>query len=205
MKRKDIKIGRRYSSKPLQIFLIIAFIVAAPFAIFYFIALAYLWQGDRLLAAGEKESALSAYRTVLSFDENSSQAHIKIAQVLQSQKRYSEALQAYNRGFIVNDKPPMEPSQSNYLVALGDIFAQEEKWSEAIDAYRKAMIIKPTFKAQFQLGKALYSLQRWDEAAKALQAAVFLDPSQGKAYFIWERPIVNSNSGQRPVMPISKL
>jgi len=79
MKRKDIKIGRRYSSKPLQIFLIIAFIVAAPFAIFYLIALAYLWQGDRLLAAGEKESALSAYRTVLSFDENSVQAHIKIA------------------------------------------------------------------------------------------------------------------------------
>lgn len=107
MKRKDIKIGRRYSSKPLQIFLIIAFIVAAPFAIFYLIALAYLWQGDQLLAAGEKESALSAYRTVLSFHENSAQAHIKIAQVLQSQKRYSEALQAYNHAFIVNDKPPM--------------------------------------------------------------------------------------------------
>lgn len=183
MKRKDIKIGRRYSGKSWQIFVIIAFIAAAPFAIFYLIALAYLWQGDQLLAAGEKESALSAYRTVLSFHENSGQAHIKIAQVLQSQKRYSEALKAYNHAFIVNHKPPMEPSQSNYLVALGDIFAQEEKWSEAIEAYQKAIIIKPTFKAQFQLGKALYSLQRWDEAAKALQAAVFLDPSQGKAYF----------------------
>jgi superkiller protein 3 len=54
MKRKDIKIGRRYSSKPLQIFLIIAFTVAAPFAIFYLIALAYLWQGDRLLAEGRR-------------------------------------------------------------------------------------------------------------------------------------------------------
>jgi len=183
MKRKDIKIGRRYSGKSWQIFVIIAFIAGTPFAIFYLIALAYLWQGDQLLAAGEKESALSAYRTVLSFHENSVQAHIKIAQVLQSQKRYSEALQAYNRGFIVNDKPPMEPSLSNHLVALGDIFAQEEKWSEAIDAYQKAIMIKPTFKGQFQLGKALYSLQRWDEAAKALQAAVFLDPSQGKAYF----------------------
>jgi len=191
MKRKDIKIGRRYSGKSWQIFVIIAFIAGTPFAIFYLIALAYLWQGDQLLAAGEKESALSAYRTVLSFHENSVQAHIKIAQVLQSQKRYSEALQAYNRGFIVNDKPPMEPSLSNHLVALGDIFAQEEKWSEAIDAYQKAIMIKPTFKGQFQLGKALYSLQRWDEAAKALQAAVFLDPSQGKAYFYLGKDIYN--------------
>jgi superkiller protein 3 len=167
----------------LQIFLIIAFIAIAPFAIFYLISLAYLWQGDRLLAEGETESALSAYETVLSFNENSAQAHIKIAQVLQGQKRYSEALQAYNRAFVVNSKPPIDPSRSNDLVALGDIFAQGEKWPEAIDAYQKAIIIKPTFKAQFQLGKALYRLQRWDEAAKAFQEAVFLDPRQGEAYF----------------------
>jgi tetratricopeptide (TPR) repeat protein len=143
----------------------------------------FLWQGDRLLGEGKTEAALTAYETVLSFNGNSAEAQVKIAQILQSQKRYLEALEAYNRAFIINNKPPIYPSRSVDLVNLGDLLAKQEKWPEAIDAYRKAMTIKPTFNGQFQLGKALYSLQRWQEAGKAFQEAVFLDPRQGKAYF----------------------
>jgi superkiller protein 3 len=183
MKKKSIKIGRRPLSQPLKVFFIISLVAVAPFILFYLISLAYLLQGDRLLAVGNKEAALSAYQTVLSFNDNSAQAHVKIAQVLQSQKHYSEALEAYKRAFIIDSQPPIEPSQIGDLVVLGDSFAKQENWPDAIDAYQKAIAIKPTFKGQFQLGKALYSLKRWEEAAKAFQEAVFLDPRQGKAYF----------------------
>lgn len=183
MKKKSLKIGRRPFSTPLKVFLILSIIAVAPFAIFYLISLVYLQQGDQLVAAGNKEAALTAYQTVLSFNGNSAQAHVKIAQVLQSQKRYLEALEAYDRAFVIDSKPPIEPSRIDDLVALGDLFAQQENWPAALNAYQKAIAIQPTFKGQFQLGKALYSLQRWEEAAKAFQEAVFLDPRQGKAYF----------------------
>jgi tetratricopeptide (TPR) repeat protein len=184
MDKKSVKIGFRRYHMPLIVGSIVTAVIISPFAFFYLISSYYLGQGDRLVQEGKTEEALEAYETVLAFDSNSDRAYLKIARTLQQERNYLEALEAYDRAFIVNPRLKQNPERGQDLLALGDALAKEENWLKAMDAYEKAIASDPNSgKVHLQMGIALHTLRRWQEAATVLQKAIELNPLQSSAYF----------------------
>ncbi|MEG3439858.1 tetratricopeptide repeat protein [Pannus brasiliensis CCIBt3594] len=184
MDRKNVKIGFRKYHKPLIVGSIISLVVISPFAVFYLLSVFYLHQGDRLLQEGKTDEAIAAYETVLAFNGNSDRAYVNIARALQRENKHLEALEAYNRAFLINPNLKLDRTRSTDLLTLGDALGKGENWLQAIEAYQKAIAIDPNSdKARFQLGVGLYNLQRWDDAAKTFAKAIELAPRQGKAYY----------------------
>jgi len=54
---------------------------------------------------------------------------------------------------------------------------------EAIQKYEQAVATSPTPSDYLELGVAYYVAKRWDDALKAFQKTVELDPKQGFAYY----------------------
>lgn len=184
MDRKNVKIGFRKYHKPFIVGSIISLVLISPFVVFYLLSVFYLGQGDRLLQEGKTDEAIAAYETVLAFNGNSDRAYVNIARALQRGNNHLQALEAYNRAFLVNPNLKLDRDRSTDLLALGDALGKEENWLQAIEAYQKAIAIDPnSSQARFQLGIGLYTLQRWDDAAKTFAKAIELDPRQGKAYY----------------------
>jgi tetratricopeptide (TPR) repeat protein len=188
MKKKMVTIGPRATRQWLfgmgKIVLPIATITLAPFALFYLLSTAAITQGDHLVQGGKMAEALSAYERGLAFNSNSDQAYLKIGLVLQREKRYLEALAAYDRAYLINPNLKLDRDRAKGFLELGDALGKQEAWNEAIEAYRKAIAIAPnSSSAQFQLGLALHTLGRWDDAATAFQKAIDLNPRQARAYF----------------------
>src|SRR5581483_1280332 len=54
---------------------------------------------------------------------------------------------------------------------------------EAIQKYEQAVAAQPTASDYLELGVAYYIAKRWDDALRAFQKAVEVDPRQGFAYY----------------------
>ena len=82
---------------------------------------------------------------------------------------------------------------SAVAMRLGDLRAATEDWQGAADAYRKAADFRPTAEACFELGQAAFRLRKVDEALKALNRCLTLDPrfpganmAMASVYFQWK-------------------
>lgn len=69
--------------------------------------------------------------------------------------------------------------KTDATLAAGGVLSPEQ----AIQKYEQAVATSPTASDYLELGVAYYVSKRWDDALKAFQKTVELDPKQGFAFY----------------------
>lgn len=69
-------------------------------------------------------------------------AHFGLGNVFAEQKKYQEALEAYQKALKQDGLSPQQVAQIHHNI--GNIAMQEKKYEEAIEAYKKALILNPS-------------------------------------------------------------
>lgn len=125
------------------------------------------------LAAYENEMGL--WLEVLSAQPNSSMAHHNVAALLEK-NGYDDAAAEHYRAAFASD-----PSSSHAHYQLGELLNRQGKFAEAATQFAEAIRVTPakyiTAKMHNNLGVALFSAGRNDEAIAAFKAALAADPN----------------------------
>jgi tetratricopeptide (TPR) repeat protein len=169
--------------------------------------------GVALVEKGDIKQAMDCFNKVLKIDPNSLDAHVNMGAILAGQRRYDEALSHYNQairvhpsnastyhnlGLLLIDqgrtdeaialyrkglehKPPENASMLH--TDLGTIFLQQGKIDEAIYELQTSVSMKPDATAINNLGVALTSKGRIDEALQYHKRAVRLEPRNAEAHY----------------------
>ena len=131
---------------------------------------------NRLLAAGNVEEALAAYREGQRHSPDFADLHYGEGLVLYRMKRYADAEPALRRAI------ELEPGEAPYHVYLGHVVARLDRMEEAVAAYREATRLAPIDPAGWKgLGLAQYNLRRYPEARQALEKYVAFAPGADDA------------------------
>ncbi len=78
----------------------------------------------------------------------------------------------------------IEPDNSLYQYAYGEMLRINKKYDLAVDAYKKAATLQPPHpKANAKLGFALYQAGKYDQAEVSLTEAIRADPQNAYNYF----------------------
>lgn len=97
-------------------------------------------------------------------------------------------------------------AQSEDYARLGDAAFEKGDFQEAAKDYTEALLAKPSFPLYVNLGHCYTRLERWNDAAKAYQAAVALD-SQSATAQIWRflaQALYNDNQFRQAIKAFSK-
>jgi len=106
----------------------------------------------------------------------------RIAQVAQQERRYDDAIKAYQTITVVAAGSPKVAAGAS--VSAGNIYMMQGRFAEAADAFRKAVALDgSSAEAVNSLGEALGELKQYQPALAAFQKAVALDPSYLKARY----------------------
>ena len=90
---------------------------------------------------------------------------------------YKKAIEVLNKGKAIN------PNDALVQLALGDAFYGDKNQNEAYAAYRNAFQFDPTLlRAKMQLGVLLKGAKSYDEAIKAFNEVIALNPDYGPVY-----------------------
>lgn len=90
---------------------------------------------------------------------------------------YKKAIEILNKAKAIN------PNDSQILLALGDAYYGDKNQNEAYSAYRNAFQIDPTLlRAKMQLGVLLKGAKSFDEAIKAFNEVIAINPNYGPVY-----------------------
>ena len=90
---------------------------------------------------------------------------------------YKKAIEVLNKGKAIN------PNDALVQLALGDAFYGDKNQNEAYAAYRNAFQFDPTLlRAKVQLGVLLKGAKSYDEAIKAFNEVIALNPDYGPVY-----------------------
>ena len=117
------------------------------------------------------EQALAAYQQDLRSNSSDASAHRGRGNTLLALRRYSEALEAFERAIA------LDPRASTYM-NMSKVFLKLNRVNEALDALERAIELDPN-NADYQSSKGhtLYILQRYEEARSAYDRASELDPA----------------------------
>ena len=127
---------------------------------------------DAAKAITHLQKAISAY-------QNFSQAHVLLGVAYLSQRKISDAEQAFEKAIQVDDRSP------DGYIALGTLQNQEQKFADAEKTLTKVVTINPDlFRAQYELGKSYWALQRNDEAEPHARKALALEPKAPEAHVL---------------------
>lgn len=158
-------------------------VILLPFAVIRIIATGYLEQGDRAYEQGQTEQAIESYTTALKIDSNLAIAQIHLGRALQKQKRFSEALAAYKKAFIINSNLTVDPNFAVEYNQLGLALQRERKATEAIAAFQQAIQLSPQYiDAYINLGNTFSEQERFSEALATYQQALQLAPQEAKIH-----------------------
>jgi Flp pilus assembly protein TadD len=128
-------------------------------------------RGLALLAAGNLDEAIAAFRSGIALDPGFSNAHLDLGAALVLAGRRQEALPALQQALTL--QPGWQPALYNLgttLRDLGDI-------PRAITTFQEALALYPDWSvAHNQLGLTLLSKGETDEAQRCLERALALDP-----------------------------
>jgi predicted O-linked N-acetylglucosamine transferase (SPINDLY family) len=133
--------------------------------------------GLTLEAAGETERAEDCYRQVLAAESQHPDALANLANLLKSQKRYREAVLAYERALAVRRDFPVEfwTSRAIALDKLGAL-------SDAEASLREAARLQPErMRTHLDIGALCVVQGKFDEAEAPLARALELDPDSAYA------------------------
>ncbi len=121
------------------------------------------------------ENEMGLWLEVLEAQPNSSMAHHNVAAILEK-NGYEDAAAEHYRAAIASD-----PSSSHAHYQLGELLNRQGKFDEAASHFAAAIRVMParfvTAKLHNNLGVALYSAGRNEEAIAAFNAALAADPN----------------------------
>ena len=84
---------------------------------------------------------------------------------------------------VLNKAKEINPNDANVQLALGDAYNNDKNQNDAYVAYRNAFQIDPTLlRAKMQLGVLLKGAKSYDEAIKALNEVIAINPNYGPVY-----------------------
>ncbi len=127
--------------------------------------------GSRLFELGDLEPAKAYYRAALRIAPEMPSAWNNLGCALNSQKRYAEAVDAFER--VLRVKPHLADAHSN----LGSALFSLGRYDEAIQHFREAARLDPDDAlAQYNVGNALSQNNQLEEGIQYLQAAIKLNP-----------------------------
>ncbi len=110
-------------------------------------------------------------------DQTPQQIEETRAKVLVAEKRYDEAVQAYQKLLAE------QPGNAHYANMLGVVYQQLGDLGRARKAYQRAMRSDPSFGDPFNnLGTTWYQAQNYRKAVRAYKKALQVDPNLAQAY-----------------------
>ncbi|MFB3890636.1 MAG: tetratricopeptide repeat protein [Phycisphaerae bacterium] len=136
-------------------------------------------------------SELTAWGDVVSHAPDNGRAQFNYGNALGHEKRYAEAIEAYHRGLASKvDFPGYKPSRSDFLNnegrALMDM-GDPGQLDRAIALLREAIALQPGERTSGRyycnLGKALWTQGKNDEAMAAYRDAARVDPANAEAHY----------------------
>lgn len=134
-------------------------------------------KGEKALSINDYETAVSAYRNGLTFDnwsEEQDYYNCRIGEAYFYNKRYDEAIASFNRAVSLNEKN----KQAYYY--LGKSFFANNETAKAISAFGQAIKIDPAYAgAYYDLGWAYYKYKQYEEAIVNFKKTEELKP-------VWE-------------------
>ena len=132
--------------------------------------------GLALEASGDAQRAEACYREVLTAQPQHADALANLANLLQGQRRYREAVLAYEKAIAVRRDFPAKFWRARG-VALGELGA----FADAEQSFREAARLAPDhLRTQIKLGSMCLLQAKFEEADTPLTRALELDP--GSAY-----------------------
>ena len=140
-----------------------------------------------------RHTDVRVFLTALQALQKSSQEWMKEGNALYDQKRYAEAVAAYEQAIRLD--PNNAANYSDKGAALCDL----QRYAEALAAYEQAIRLDPKCQLYYNgKGLALNDLQRYEEAIAAFDQAIRLDPND--AYYLPQQrycPSYTSNDMQK--------
>jgi len=110
-------------------------------------------------------------------DQTPQQIEVTRAQILVAEKRYEEAVQAYQK--LLTE----QPGNAHYANMLGVVYQQLGDLGKARKAYQRAMRSDPAFGDAFNnLGTTWYQEKKYRKAVRAYLKALQVDPKLAPAY-----------------------
>ena len=127
--------------------------------------LAYLFEGDQLMAQKKTNEAASKYDNALYFDPNSKIALLKLSQVYEN-VRTQVAVDYLNKAI------ELDPQYAVGLSSLGDLSYRKGFYPQALDAYNKYFnVVKPSPADYERYVAILYFNKKYDQALDAINKA----------------------------------
>lgn len=117
----------------------------------------------------------------LKIDPKNAVAWNTLGLVLKEEKRYNEALSAYEKALsLAPSLPKIRTNMANVLATLG-------KYDEAIEMYEEALFIDSDADAHFGLGFIYFKTERYDRAKEHILQTLELNPKDIEAQMLlWE-------------------
>jgi serine/threonine-protein kinase len=137
-------------------------------------AVAHKNRGWALQRKGDFSAAVAAYREAIRLRPEDSQAHSNLGGAFLGLKKYDEAIAACEKAIA------LRPDNADAHHNLGSALFSQGRYERAAAAFRAALALRPRAETYSQLARALDRLGRLDEARKANEEALKLDPSRAK-------------------------
>jgi predicted O-linked N-acetylglucosamine transferase (SPINDLY family) len=155
-----------------------------------------------LLETEQYEQAESAYRREIELIPNHFGPHHQLGVVLNRMRKYAEAVEAFSRAISLN------PRSGESYFSLGETYTELDSESEECVAlaranYEKAIEVAPLVSAYHcSLGFSYWRGAQLDDAMKAFDRAIELDPKSAKARWarvmLWAPAFSSNGNGDSP-------
>ena len=147
--------------------------------------------GSKLLAKGEKKSALRAFDRALAVAQGDLEIHMMVISLLMKKEMYEESIPYIQHAINL---PPEGKTDADLMMdklwdselhtALGDAYSHLKRVAEAEGSYQEAILLNKDNAAAYNNWGYMYADQgvRLDEAVRLAKRAVDLKPNNG--YFV---------------------
>ena len=121
---------------------------------------------------GKITEAEKAYQQAIQSHPNSRYSYNLFGTFYRRRAEYDKALQMFAKVIQI------APEWYGTYVNIGSIYNDMGQYEKGIDPLKKSIAIRPSYSGYVNLGAAYFGLNRFDDAAKAYQEAIKLDPEQ---------------------------
>ncbi len=123
--------------------------------------------------AGNLQSAVELYEDALEHDLGLYMAHVRIAEIYESQRKYPQAIKERRRAVNAN------PDDSTLLMDLGIALGKAGQFAEATEYLEQARAANPRHALMpFWLGLAQMQLQEFDQARESFSVFIEMAPAR---------------------------
>jgi tetratricopeptide (TPR) repeat protein len=138
--------------------------------------------------------AIVVFQEVIRRDPRNVKAQDNLGLSLEAKNEVDAAIAAYRESIKLDENSPVHNEQP-YL-NLGALLAKSGRPEEAVSLLVRAAAIAPNSgKIHYELSKAYFDLNRFDDARREAEKAVSLDPGQSSNHFLLGR--IYQRSGSR--------